>query len=136
MDAVAGMDEEGFRARPEQGAWNVAEVLAHLLAAETMYMRWVEAGEIVLAQPNALDEDTRRLAQRMSVPQVLHGLAAQRRSTLQLLERLPPETLARPLRYEKPEQVPASWLFQKSAVHEEEHAGQIRTLRGQPAAAP
>ena len=131
MDAITGLDEAGFRARPQQGGWTAAETLAHLLITERNSAGRARAA---LAQENPqfawvsdqqLEEEARS-ARRMPVPQIVHGLLAQRRDVLALLQPLSPQELARPYRQERRGQLTVGWLFQRIAGHEEEHAEQIR----------
>jgi len=131
MEAIAGLDEEGFRARPQQGGWTAAETLAHLLiternstgrartalAEDNPQFAWVSDDQL---------EEQARSAQRMPVPQIVHGLLAQRRDVVTLLEPLSPQQLARPYRQERRGRLTVGWLLQHIAEHEEEHAGQIR----------
>ena len=139
MDAIAGLDEEGFRMRPRPDDWTAAEVLAHVLITEHLF---VDRARAALAQDNVsvapMDDEERqeqaRSAQRMPVPQIVHGLLAQRRDTVRLLEPLSPQQLSRPFRHERRGQLTASWLFQHVAEHEEEHAQQISALRAQATA--
>ena len=131
MEAISGLDEEGFRARPQQGGWTAAETLAHLLITER---NSTGRARTALAEDNPQFawvgdeqlEEQARSAQRMPVPQIVHGLLAQRRDVVTLLEPLSPQQLARPYRQERRGRLTVGWLFQHIAEHEEEHAGQIR----------
>jgi hypothetical protein len=134
MDAISRFDEEGFRARRAGGEWNAAEVLTHLLIAE---QRNLDRAETALAQDNPsfpwlsdeqVAEET-RVAQRMPVPQIVHGLLALRRNVLQRFESLTDEQLARRYRHERRGELTVGWLFGRMAEHEAEHAEQIRTMR-------
>ncbi len=109
MDAIAGLDEEGFRSRPDASASSVAEILAHLYVVE----QTASSGPHV----NHADADA-RLAQRMPVPQILHGLLAGRRDTLRLIDQ------------QSRNNTNLAAAFEGLAAHEEEHAQQIRALRG------
>jgi hypothetical protein len=139
MDAIAGLDEEGFRLRPREGEWTAAEVLAHILMTEHVFAGRARA---VLEQENpplaSISDEERsghaRSARRMPVPQIVHGLLAQRRDVVGLLEPLSPQQLRRPFRHERRGDLAAGWLFQRIAEHEKEHAEQIRAQRAQPAA--
>ena len=134
MEAVAGLDEEGFRARPAPSEWTAAEVLAHLLHIEGVHMargQTASTEDGFVATP-VTDEECReqaRLAQRMPVPQILHGLLAQRRDTLRLLERLSEQQLTRAFFHPERGQLTIAQIFERAAAHEEEHAAQIRALR-------
>ena len=139
FDAIEGLDEEGFRRRPGPSQWSPAEVLAHLLLMEQQLLTWAQAA---LAAPDEyefvwLSEDARRdqaqAAQRMPVPQILHGLLAQRRETVWLLETLDAGQLAKTCRVVGRGSFPVALLFQRMADHEEEHARQVREARAQAA---
>jgi hypothetical protein len=135
MTAITGLDETAFRQRTNAGDWTPVEVLAHLLAAERTSLERVRT---VLTQDNPSVawipddelEQQARSAQRMPVPQIVHGLLAQRRDVLLLLESLTPEQLSRPYQHERRGEHTAGWLFHRMAEHEREHAGQIRQRRG------
>lgn len=135
LGAIVGLDEEGFRARTRSSQWSPAEVLAHLLASERLYVGWAQAAleeDNLVLPPVAQDEQEQqaKLAQQMAVPQILHGLLAQRRDTMQLLMALSSEQLTRTLSYPGRGSFGLGLLFEKAAAHEEEHAAQIRSLRG------
>jgi len=134
MEAIAGLDEEGFRARRAAGEWTAAEVLTHLLITE---QRSLGRAQTALAQDNPsfpwisdeeVAEET-RVAQRLPVPQIVHGLLAQRRDVVRLCESLSPEQLGRRYRHERRVELTVGWLFGRMAEHEIEHAQQIRAAR-------
>ena len=131
MEAIAGLDEEGFRARAQHGGWTAAETLSHLLSTERIILERAQAaltqeGYRVISQTEDERQEGARLAQRMPVPQIVHGLLAQRRDVVTLLEPLSPRQLSRPYRQESRGELTVGWLFQHIAEHEEEHAEQIR----------
>lgn len=139
MDAISTLDEEGFKARPDTSQWSVAEVLAHLLAAERITTEQAQAAlsqRRVAIAPTTEDgrQEQARLAQHAPVPQILHGLLAQRRDTLRLLEGLSSGQLAMTLAHPNQSDETVGGLFQQTAEHEAEHAAQVRVLRAQPAA--
>ena len=135
MTAIASLAETAFRARTKAGDWTPAEVLAHLLTTEHNSLERVRT---VLTQDNPFVawlsddelEQQARPAQPMPVPQIVHGLLAQRRDVVLLLESLTAEQLRRPYQHERRGERTAAWLFQRMAEHESEHAGQIRQQRG------
>lgn len=138
MEAIAGLDEEGFRRRQAAREWNPAEVLAHLLAHEQRMLVLVrraltEDNPSVQSRGEAQQIEEAKAAQRMPVPQILHGLLAQRRETLQLLESLTAEHVARTIQHSRMGEMSAGGLFQRIVEHETEHAGQIASMREQPA---
>jgi hypothetical protein len=135
MDAIAGMTEQEFRTRSRVGEWAVAEVLAHLLATERILTERARnaltkdgyvATRVTEEEP---DEQARGMAKRLHVPQILHGLLAQRRDTVRLLAPLTPESLARTFRHPRFGEQNVAGLFQHLGDHDEEHAKQITALR-------
>lgn len=141
MEAIAGMDEEGFRRRTLSGEWCAAEALAHLLAHEQRFM-WLAGEALAKDRPSVQSRgegqqiEEAKAAQRMLVPQIVHGLLAQRRESLQLLAGLSSEQLARSLVHSRLGEVDVGWLFQRIVDHETEHAAQIASIRAEAAGAP
>lgn len=136
MNAVNALDDEGFRRRSDAGGWTVAEVLAHVLEMERVLMSWAhEAISIDDVEVTPISDDERReqasSAQRMAVPQLIHGLLACRRDTVRFLEGLSERELARPLLHPDWGSLTVSLLFQRAAEHEAAHATQIRALRAE-----
>jgi hypothetical protein len=133
VDALAGMDEAAFRSRDDMN-WTAAEVLAHLLANE---QRLTEIARLALkserpavqSRGEAQREHEAKSAQRMPVPQIWHGLLAQRRETVHLLASLKAGQLARTAVHSRFGEVSVAWLLRRLADHEAEHANQIRELR-------
>jgi uncharacterized damage-inducible protein DinB len=139
MDAIAGLDEEGFRLRPREGEWTAAEVLAHILSTERIFIdrahKAVEQGGCeVIPVSDAVREEHLGMAKRMPVPQIIHGLLAQRRDTLGFVESVSEAGLACIIRHPVRGEQTARWQIEHVIEHEEEHAGQIRVQRAQPAA--
>jgi uncharacterized damage-inducible protein DinB len=134
MDAIADLNEEGFRRRPAPGSWNAAEILAHLLATEAHLAGSIERA-LSEATPRvaALTDDDRaehaRQAQRMPVPQIVHGLLARRRDTLRLLDSVDERRLARGATHPRWGTVSVAYLFGRIAEHEQEHAAGILSMR-------
>lgn len=122
LDAIAGLDEEGFRTRPStQPA--ISDLLADLLASEDDALRHAVRGDASAAVP-------RSSAARMATPQIIHGLLAQRRDTLRALQPLTPEELAREADHTADGGGTVASLFQRIAGREVTCAAEIRTLRG------
>lgn len=140
MEAIAGLDEEGFRRREASDEWNAAEALAHLLAHERRMLllartALAEDNPSVQSRGEAQQLEEAKAAQRMPVPQIVHGLLAQRRDTLLALAPLSAEELARTIQHSRMGEQSAGGLFRRVVEHETEHAEQIRTLREQLAGA-
>lgn len=122
LDAIAGLDEEGFRAR-ERAEPAIGDLLTDLLAGEDDTLRRAVRGEGGAAAP-------RNHTGRMAAPQIIHGLLAQRRDTLRALQRLSAEELARPADQTADGSGTVASFFQRIAAREETCAARIRTLRG------
>lgn len=138
MDAIAGLDEEGFRARPEPGAWTAAEVLAHLFSTERIFIdrarQAVEhEGYSVTPVSNDVRQEHLGMAKRMPVPQIIHGLLSQRRDTLAFIGSLSADDLASTVSHPVRGEQTARWQIEHVIEGEEEHAAQIRAQRAQPA---
>ena len=133
MQSLAGLNEEGLRARAAPATWSPVEVLTHLLLSEQKLLERAQGGRgdghIVTPNTDAKRQDAAKRAQGMAVPQVLHGLLAQRRDTMRLLERLTAQDLARPVRRPPDPDATVARLFGEAAAHEIEHAEQIRAVR-------
>ena len=140
MEAIAGLDEEGFRRRAAAGVWNAAEALAHLLALEQRMLllartALTEDNPSVQSRGEAQQLEEAKAAQRMPVPQIVHGLLAQRRDTLLALEPLSQQQLARTIQHSRMGEMTVGGLVLRIVHHETEHAGQIVSMRQQPAGA-
>ncbi len=139
MGAISELDEEGFRACPDEAEWSAAEVLAHLLATEGILVQQAQAAlsqEQVTVSLGTEDErqEQAKLAQTAPVPQILHGLLAQRRDTARLLRGLSPEQLNMTFIHPRRGEQTVASRFRRVAEHENEHAGQVRALRARAAA--
>jgi len=138
MDAIAGLDEEGFRDRHRSGEWTAAEVLAHLFSTERIFIdraRKAIEHEGYRATPvsNDVREEHLGMAKRMPVPQIIHGLLAQRRETLAFVGSVSEGDLGSTLSHPARGEQTALWQIEHVIEHEQEHAEQLRTVR---AAAP
>jgi hypothetical protein len=126
--AMDGLDEEGFRRRPERGEWTAAEVLAHLVDYEAFLTSQIEiasASHDVAGSRQTNEERTAgaRQAQRMPVPQLVHALLGQRRTTNLLLERDASAADAPQVNQY------VAGMIEEIALHESLHAKQIVALR-------
>jgi len=139
MAAITGLDDSALRARLSSGVWTPAELLAHLLSTERIFIerarRAIEQDHYVVTPVgDGVREEHLGMAKRMPVPQIVHGLLAQRRDTLQFIEALSPEDLARTLSHPVRGEQTALWQIEHTIDHEVEHAEEIRARRA--AAAP
>jgi len=141
-DAIAGLDEEGFRTRPAPDEWSVAEALAHLLDQEQLLNDRIalalerSGGELMPRAEEAHGEGA-ALGRRAPVPQLVHGLLAERRRSELLLDRMGAADLDRhvyhPTRREK---ISVESMLDKLVEHGEEHVAQVRELRARLPARP
>ena len=134
MAAITGLDDSAFRARPRSGAWTPAELLAHLLSTERIFIaraRGAIEQDSYLVTPvsDYVREEHLGMAKRMPVPQLVHGLLAQRRQTLQFVESLSPDDLARTLSHPTRGQQTTLWQIEHVIEHEVEHAREIHAQR-------
>lgn len=134
MSAISGMDDTSFRARTEPGVWTPAELLAHLFSTERIFIE--RARQCVEREDYAVtpvSDDVRSehisMAQRMPVPQLVHGLLAQRRDTIQFVASLSDADLARTLQHPVRGEQTVRWQIEHVIEHEAEHAGEIHTRR-------
>lgn len=137
LAVVAGVTEEQFKRRPPAdaealaGGWSIAEVLAHLLAAEQREGDRLEA--LLSGNPHAapaLTDEQRtaeaRQGRAVPVPQVIHGLLAARRR----IER----ALTAASLPELPDAV--SHVIRHGVIeHESEHRAQIEAVKASLGAA-
>ncbi len=132
--SISGLDDSALRARPASGAWTPAELLAHLLSTERIFIdrarRAVEVANYT-ATPvsNDIREEHLGMAKRMPVPQIVHGLLAQRRDTLHLVESLSAAALARTLSHPVRGRQTVQWQIEHVIEHELEHAAELQVRR-------
>lgn len=134
MAAITGLDDSALRARSAPGVWTAAELLAHLLSTERIFIerarKAVDApGYIVTPVCDEVREEHLAMAKRMPVPQIIHGLLAQRRDALQFIESLTQSDLKRTLSHPLRGEQTALWQIEHTIKHEVEHAQEIRERR-------
>ncbi|MFN2225818.1 MAG: DinB family protein, partial [Anaerolineae bacterium] len=126
--AIAGLDDVEAVQCPEEGEWSVQQVLAHLSDGERSFHTvlvnlavngWMDA------DPVYPDDIPGRLEAIIALTPSLRGLAdrlqADERETVELVRRLPAETVANKARFRR---IAQYVLF--GPDHTEEHLGQIR----------
>jgi len=138
MSAVAGMSDIALRARPRSGAWTPAELLAHLLSTEGIFINRArkavqERSYSVTPVSDDVREEHLHMAKRMPVPQIVHGLLAQRRDTMQFIESLSANDLTRTLQHPERGEQTALWQIEHVIEHEFEHAEELHARRETPA---
>ena len=144
MAAIAGLDDTAFRTRPISGAWTSAELLADLFSTERRFIDRARAAVeqehyVVTPVSGEVREEHLGMAKRMPVPQIVHGLLAQRRSTLQWVESLTPDDLQQTLQHPARGEQSVLWQIEHVIEHELEHAREMRAGRAEsetPALAP
>ena len=139
MAAITGLDDSALRARTGSGAWTPAELLAHLLSTERIFIdrarRAIEQDHYVVTPVGGdIREEHLVMAKRMPVPQIVHGLLAQRRDTLQFVESLTQDDLVRTLSHPVRGEQTTLWQIEHVIEHEQEHAREILERRAAAAA--
>jgi len=124
LASLRGLGEEQFRHTPHGGAWNIATHLAHLLRTEREHVEHARRDSDVTApDTTAANDGDDALAQRLAVPQIIHGLQASRRQLEALIDGA--HTPA------------AAAAGAHVAAHEREHAAAIAALaRSAPQSPP
>jgi hypothetical protein len=148
LAAISGVTEEQFKRRPDDPSsdsgkgWSIAEVLAHLLAAEKLRADRIalalrqDGATITPSSPESHQEGAR--AGRVApVPQLIHGLLATRRQVEHLLAQAADADngLERCVNHPVHGRQTVGWMLREKVIdHEHEHVEQIEALR--PAADP
>ncbi len=132
FNLIRGLSEEQFRYAPEAAAWPIAAHLAHLLRTERLF---VERARLALDEDKprlpstrVLNDDDPGLAQRLAVPQIIHGMQAARRELDELLARCDDAALLRPMLHERLGRMSVQDVAVKMAEHEREHAESVAQL--------
>lgn len=137
--SVRGLGEEQFRYAPPGERWSIATHLAHLLRIERLLTERVgralrEEQPHVASTGDQNDAEPGR-AQRLAVPQVIHGLLNARRELEALLASCDDAALDRAVQHERLGRVSIGAMAAKVAAHEDEHARAVGSLaREAPAA--
>jgi uncharacterized damage-inducible protein DinB len=126
---LRGLTEERFRIATGDEAWPIAAYLAHLLRTERVF---TERAQLAMREEEPSVPSTRvendedpGLAQRMAVPQMIHGLQAVRRELEELLLAADDAALERALIHERLGRMTVAELAAKMAAHEDEHAADV-----------
>lgn len=132
LDAIGGLSEEQFRFVPAGEAWCAATHLSHLLRCERLLVERVEAAlahdQAPVASSGTRNDDDPGLAQKLAVPQIVHGLQAARRDLHQLLASRGEADLARAIQHQLLGRMTVTAMVEKAAAHEREHAPEIARL--------
>jgi hypothetical protein len=129
---IRGLSEEQFRYVPAGESWSIAAHLAHLLRTERVF---TERARRALAEDNpaipstrALNDDDPALAQRLAIPQIIHGMQAVRRDLDMLLAGCDEMALDRGMQHERLGRMTVRDLGVKMTAHEDEHAAAVARL--------
>ena len=138
FSAISGLSEEQFRFTPEPEAWNIAAHLGHLLRVERTFAerahRALREDEPYCPSAAALNDDDPALAQRLAVPQMIHGMQAVRRELNAVLDG-GEAGLSRAINHETRGRLTVEEIVKKMATHEREHTDSISELARQAASA-
>lgn len=129
---IRGLTEEQFRHVPAGEMWSIAAHLAHLLRIERVFAerarRALTEDEPAIPSTRVQNDDDPALAQRLAVPQIIHGMQASRRELDDLLAGCDAAALSRAMRHERLGLVTVADVAVKMASHEEEHAAAVTRL--------
>lgn len=132
---IRGLAEEQFRHVPAGEDWSVAAHLAHLLRVERVFVDRARAAltqdEPQVASTRAANDDDPGLAQRLAVPQIIHGMQAARRELDELLAGCDEQQADRAIRHERLGRMTVAQIAAKMAQHEDEHAAAVTRLARQ-----
>jgi len=132
---IRGLAEEQFRHAPAGEDWSIAAHLAHLLRIERVFVDRARAAltedEPATASTRAANDDDPGLAQRLAVPQIIHGMQAARRELDELLAGCDEQQLERAVRHERLGRMTVAQIAAKMAGHEDEHAAEVARLARQ-----
>lgn len=136
--SIRGLSEEQFRFAPDGASWNIATHLAHLLRIERVFAergaRAQSEDEPFCTSTAALNDDDPGLAQRLAIPQMIHGLQASRREIEALLD-AGDAGLMRTIMHERIGRMTVEDIVKKMADHDDEHAKSVAVLARQAASA-
>lgn len=126
---VRGLGEEQFRIAPAGEAWPIAAYLAHLLRTERVFSERAERAlreeEPLVPSTGVENNEDPGLAQRLAVPQIIHGLQAARRQLDELLASCGESELRRAVVHERLGRMTVAQIAAKMAAHEAEHAADV-----------
>ena len=130
--SIRGLSEEQFRYVPSGERWSIAAHLAHLLRIERIFTERARAAltqhEPFVASTGVKNDDDPALAQRLAIPQMIHGMLNVRRELDALLAECDEPKLARAIVHERIGRMTIADIAVKMAAHEEEHAAEVAKL--------
>ena len=131
-EALAGITDAELDARPGPDQWSPREVVHHLADSEmtsAIRLRRLLAEDRPTIAGYDEQEFARRLHYDRPIAASLEALAAARRSTAELLERLGPAEWAREGTHTESGRYTVETWLEIYAAHGHDHAGQIRRAR-------
>lgn len=130
--SIRGLSEEQFRYVPSGERWSIAAHLAHLLRIERIFTERARAAltqqEPFVASTGVKNDDDPALAQRLAVPQMIHGMLNVRRELDALLAECDEPEIARAIVHERIGRMTIADIAVKMAAHEDEHAAEVAKL--------
>lgn len=135
FDLIRGLSEEQFRYVPDGERWSIATHLAHLLRIERLFadraLRALGEDEPYMASTRVHNDEEPGNAQRLAVPQIIHGMQASRRDLERVLDACDDEALDRAIVHERIGRMTVAEIMVKMADHEREHADEVASLARQ-----
>jgi uncharacterized damage-inducible protein DinB len=130
--SIRGLSEEHFRYIPAGDTFSIAAHLAHLLRIERAFTERAQAAlseEEPFVTSTAVKNDADpELAQRLAVPQIVHGMLNVRRELDALLAGCDEAALGRTIVHERIGRMTIADIAVKMAAHEDEHAAEVAKL--------
>ncbi len=130
--SIRGLSEEQFRCVPSSERWSIATHLAHLLRVERAFTERARAAlrehEPFVPSTGVKNDDDPALAQRLAVPQIIHGMLNARRELDALLAGCDEAGLERAIVHERTGRMTIAEIAVKIVAHEDEHAAEIAKL--------
>jgi len=132
FDAIRGLTEEQFRFTPAGEEWAIASHLAHLLRVERIFVERARSAltehEPPIASTGVSNDADPGLAQRLAVPQIIHGILNARRELDDLLASCDEASLQRAIIHERIGRMSIEQIATKMTEHEVEHAVEVVRL--------
>ena len=130
--SIRGLSEEQFRYVPTGDTFSIAVHFAHLLRVERIFTERAHAAlsedEPFVMSTGVKNDDDPGLAQRVAVPQIVHGMLNVRRELDALLAGCDEAALRRTVVHERIGRLTIADIAVKMAAHEDEHAAEVAKL--------
>jgi len=129
---LRGLNEEQFRHVAAPDGWAIATHLAHLLRCERLAVeritRALRETEPAVPPSGTTNDEDAALAQHLAVPQMIHGMQAERRALDLALAGADERALEHAIVHGRLGRVTVREMAAKVAAHEAEHAAAVRRL--------